>query len=62
MHRVLHLVHTGTGEKIAQLVRHLVHSKPLAAELEHLRHKRQVLQLAPLVKGGHDFLGAADLD
>ena len=39
-------------------MRHLVDREPLAAVLEHLRHERQVLELATFVEGGEDLLGA----
>ena len=62
MHRVLHFVKAAAVHGVAQLVRHFVDGKSLAAELEHLWHERQVLQLAPLVQGRYDFVGASHLD
>jgi hypothetical protein len=55
-------VHPGPGERIAELVRHLVDRQPLTAEGQHLRHERQVLELSVLIEGREDLLGTLHLD
>ncbi len=59
---VAHAVHTCRADRVAQLHRQLVHPKPPAAELQHLRHEGQRLQLTSGIEGGQDVRLAAHLD
>ena len=62
VHGVAHAVHAGRADGVAQLHGQLVHPEPPAAELQHLGHERERLQLAPPVEGGQDLGLAANLD
>ena len=62
VHGVAHAVHAGPGDRVAQLERQLRHPEPPAAELQHLGHERERLQLAPLVERRQDLGLAAHLD
>src|SRR3954463_2006981 len=46
---------------IACLVRNRAHRKPFAAELKHLRHKRESIDTSLLVKRGENLVLAANL-
>ena len=57
-----HPVHAGPVDGVAQLQGELPDPEPLAAELQHLGHERQVLQLAVLVQRREDLRLAPHLD
>jgi hypothetical protein len=60
--RVLHAVHPGPVDGVAQLGGSPVHPESPTGELEHLGHERQRLQLAIAVQRGEDLFLAAYLD
>ena len=57
-----HPVHAGPVDGVAQLQGELPDPEPMAAELQHLGHERQVLQLAVLVQRREDLRLAPHLD
>ena len=62
MDGMLHAVHASPVDGVAQLQGELPDPELLAAELQHLGHERQVLQLAVLVQRRKDLKLAPHLD
>ena len=59
---MLHPIHAGPIDGVAQLQGELPDPEPLAAELQHLGHERQFLQFAVLVQRRKDLGFAPHLD
>ena len=62
MNRSVHPPGVIVGDRITGLVRPLGNTELLPAELEHLRHERQRVELALLVERCQDLSRAANLD
>src|SRR4029077_20353343 len=62
VHRVGQPPQTGPGRRVTRLEGDLVDHETLPAELEHLRHERQGVQLTALVESGKDLLRRLHLD
>src|SRR6266511_3372909 len=60
--RVAHAVHPAPVDRVAQLAGQLVDPEPPSAELPHLGHERQRLELAAVVEGREDLGLAPHLD
>jgi hypothetical protein len=58
MHSVVHSIHAAVGDRVARFYGDLVNMKPLATELQHLRHEWKRVQLAVFIKCCKYFLGA----
>jgi hypothetical protein len=62
MNRVLHLSAVGMVNGVTGFVGASVHGEALPTILEHLRHERQVIKLASLIKSTQNFLFTANLN
>jgi hypothetical protein len=59
VHRAIHPVHTAApSSDLAELVGDLMHRHALPAELQHLRHELEILELPPIVESRENLCGA----